>query len=35
MTESINTEIKEWSEEIHSKEEFNKKVFFTFNELIV
>jgi hypothetical protein len=26
---------QEWSEKIHSKKEFNKEVFFTFNELIV
>jgi hypothetical protein len=35
MIESVDTKIKEWSEEIHSKEKFNKKMFFTFNEFIV
>jgi hypothetical protein len=35
MIESVDKEIKKWNEEIHSKEEFNKKVFFTFNEFIV
>jgi hypothetical protein len=35
MIESVDTKIKEWSEKIHSKEKFNKEVFFTFNEFIV
>jgi hypothetical protein len=35
MIESVDTKIKEWSEKIHSKKEFNKEVFFTFNEFIV
>jgi hypothetical protein len=35
MIKSVDTEIKEWSEKIHSKEKFNKEVFFTFNEFIV
>jgi hypothetical protein len=35
MTELIDTEIKQWSEKIHSKKKFNKEMFFTFNEFIV
>jgi hypothetical protein len=35
MIESIDIKIKEWSEKIHSKEKFNKEMFFTFNEIIV
>jgi hypothetical protein len=35
MTESVDSEIKEEDEKIHLKKEFNKEVFFTFNELIV
>jgi 16S rRNA C1402 (ribose-2'-O) methylase RsmI len=35
MIKSVDTKIKEWSEKIYSKKEFNKKVFFTFNEFIV
>jgi hypothetical protein len=35
MIESVDTKIKEWNEKIHSKKEFNKKMFFTFNEFIV
>jgi hypothetical protein len=35
MIESVDTEIKQWSEKIHLKEKFNKEMFFTFNEFIV